>query len=117
MSYNITCEQISTISDLDLAFGTTKFLPNYRTDVPEEFKGVSNIYCRLVESWFFGSESPKGNVSFNDGFQYDGAVKDMQRVVRAHLKSREPKHEHKISGVGYMLSKIVTITPDVAADA
>jgi len=39
----------------------------------------------------------------------------LNRAVRSHLQSYGPKHEHKIAGVGYMMSRACTLTLTGAA--
>lgn len=102
--YVITAEQVASISDAELAFGTTKLLPN-EEDIPEEFFG-DNIHTRLVNAIFYGKPLPAGDVQFNKGFEKDQTVK----CIRAHLNSFGPKHEHKMAGVAYMIAMTSTLT-------
>lgn len=106
MVYAITPEDTKKIDDVDVAFGTTKLLPKME-DIPKEFIiNGGNEYTKLAEKVFYGSPL-SGSILFRDGFDQKLFV----RTVRAHLASFEPKHEHKIAGVGYMISKMATITP------
>lgn len=50
--FNLTRESLNTITDVEIAFGTTKLLPSYDA-VPEEFKR-GNDYTKLLEHLFFG---------------------------------------------------------------
>lgn len=106
--YTITPSDLETITDVDLTFGTTKLLP--KTDnIPNDFRerGDDLPYFQVVNALFSGKPLVSGDVEFKDGFDPEKVV----RVVRAHLASWEPKHEHKISGVAYMLKCMCTITP------
>lgn len=103
MSYIITEQDISNTTDLEIAFSTTRLLPEMG-DIPIGFiKG--NIYTETVSAIFYGTELPDATMEFN----FDVSPENMNKCVTAHLKSFEPKHEHKIAGVGYMLSKIATL--------
>lgn len=46
---------------------------------------------------------------FRDGFADSEAPALLNRVVMAHLRSFEPKHEHKIAGLGYLVSQVCDI--------
>ena len=114
MPYTLTQEDINSITDLEVAFSTTRLLPAWE-DIPEDFKKLykGNIYVELTDAIFCGGERPKGNVKFNEGFdETQEGFYSLQRCVTAHMRSFEPKHEHKIAGIAYMISKVCTITPD-----
>lgn len=113
--YNVNQADIDSIKDVEVAFSTTRFLPQ-EEDVPEDFRGPyrgnyeSNIYVKLVDALFCGSDVPNAELIFNEGF--DGSPegwKKLNRFTMAHLRSFQPKHEHKISAIAYMLSKIITL--------
>lgn len=107
MSYSITPELAASITDPELAFATTRLLPAW-DDIPEEFKKQSgNIYCQLAHKLFFGDPLPDMEIDIAEGFKPE----DLNKCVRAHLASFEPKHQHKIAGVAYMISLMSTITP------
>lgn len=105
--FNLTRESLNTITDVEIAFGTTKLLPSYDA-VPEEFKR-GNDYTKLLEHLFFGPSVPKGEIVFRDGFKDVEAPALLHRVVMAHLRSFEPKHEHKIAGLGYLISQVCEV--------
>ena len=98
--YQLTAEQASSITDVELAFSTERYLPAM-TDIPHEFIS-GNDYTRLVEALFFGHELPNFEMEIVDGV----TAEMLNRVIRSHLQSFSPKHEHKIAGVGFMLSKL-----------
>lgn len=99
MTYTITPEDMSSISDLDMAFSTERLLPAWE-DIPADFRN-GNLYTRLAESIFYGLELPVCKIEMKEGF----APLALNRAVRAHLQSFGPKHEHKIAGVGYMIAQ------------
>lgn len=107
--YIITPYDLETITDVDLAFGTTKLLPKMG-DIPEDFeeRGVDLLYFQIVNSLFYGLPLPEGNVEFIEGFEPGDRV---LRAIRAHLASWQPKHEDKMLGVAYMLKCMCVITP------
>lgn len=100
--YTLTREALDTITDLEIAFGTTKLLPPYEI-VPEEFKR-GNQYTRLLNCMFSAVPLPEGNVVFKEGFADSEAPGKLRRVIEAHLRSYQPKHEHKIAGLGFLVS-------------
>lgn len=105
--YEVTPENIASITDAELAFGTTRLLPS-EADIPKEFWD-GNIYTKLASAIFYNTPLPNGVVSFHDGFDKDAVVK----AVRAHLASFGPEHNHKIAGVGYMMACVSEV---VSAD-
>jgi len=98
----ITPEQLDQI-DIDTAeivFGTTKFLPKY-DDVPDEYKHGRTKWNNLFNDMFFsGIESLE--MEPKEGVDADKAWS----VIQAHMRSWEPKHEHKEAGVAYMMSML-----------
>lgn len=101
--YSISASDLSSISDVEIAFGTTKLLPPWEA-IPEDFR-KGNQYTELVACLFYGRPLPDGPISILDGVKHE----DLSRAVHAHLISYDPKHEHKIAGVGYMISKVATL--------
>ncbi len=100
-----TLADAEPITDLELAFSTTRLLPPPEA-IPEAF-WRGNAYTQLAEALFYGFPVAPLLIEFKPGFDAD----QMQRIVRSHLASFEPKHEHKIAGVGYLISQMATLTP------
>ena len=96
-------QNMNTITDVEIAFGTTKLLPPFDA-VPDEFKR-GNDYTRLLDHLFSGQPLPDGEIVFREGFDDTEAPALLNRVVMAHLRSFEPKHEHKIACLGYLVSQ------------
>lgn len=109
-AYTLTRESLGTITDVEMAFGTTKLLPAYE-QVPAEFKGSGNAYTKLLDCMFAGVPLPDGEVRFLPGFDDPEAPQLLARVIHAHLRSWTPKHEHKIAGLGYLISLACEIKP------
>ncbi|MDE1179460.1 hypothetical protein [Paraburkholderia sp.] len=87
------------ISDLDVAFGTVKGLPDYAS-IPEEFKRGNTKWNKLFSAWFYGGlKSLK--IAPHEGVDKAAALKH----IKALMASWEPKHEHKEAGVAYLMSK------------
>jgi hypothetical protein len=108
MPYMVTKQDIENTTDVELAFATTRLLPEIG-DIPIEFIN-GNLYTKTVEAIFLGLKSPGYNMKIN----IDVSPGDISKCVAAHLKSFEPTYEHKIAGVGYMLSKIATLSIESA---
>lgn len=106
----ITSTQIRAISDLELAFGTTKLLPEWDA-IPIEFKRVQNPYQVLLHSLFYHQPIPRGQIALNPGFD-DIDMAAVNKCIRAHLQSYAPKHEHKMAGTAFLLSQICTLELD-----
>lgn len=113
--YGITQADLDSITDVEVAFATTKCLPK-EEDIPEAFRGPykgdykSNVYVQLVDALFCGDPVPNAEMIFLDGFEGTKQnPKLLQRFTMAHLRSFEPSHEHKISGIAYMVSLIIRI--------
>lgn len=106
MSYELTREQVCSITTVDVAFPTAKLLPK-EDEIPKEFFN-GNIYTEVAENYFYGLNPPKGVIVMKQ----DITTEEMIRCVDAHIKSFGPRHEHKIAGVGYMISKMCEITPE-----
>jgi hypothetical protein len=109
MPYTITRTDLASITDVEMAFSADRLLPEW-DDIPEEFKR-GNIYTRIADALFDNSEPPEGEMTFLEGFHDEEAAVDLNRCVRAHLQSYRPKHEHKIAGVGYMISQVCKVEP------
>lgn len=103
-SYTITRANLDGITGLEIAFGTTKLLPPYE-EVPDEFKH-GNTYTELVSALFVGQPLPDLEITFREGFTDEQCPEQLNRAVHAHLHSFQPKHEHKIAGVAYLVSQV-----------
>jgi hypothetical protein len=93
--------QPKEVSDVDMAYPAYvvgKYMP-LREELPEEFRydWMDNPYCELVSDLFH-----KGGTigEFKKEIDRDKAV----RHISACIRSFEPKHEHKIGAIGYLLS-------------
>lgn len=110
MEYQLTQAAFDDITEPEAVWGTTKYLPTME-QIPDSFKHPKvNDYIRIADAMFVGEPAPSKELVFNPGFEATpDMVKKMQRFLMAHMRSFEPKHEHKIAGVAFMISKIVTV--------
>lgn len=113
MNYQLTQEDINSITHPEWAFGTTRLLPK-ESQIPDEFwvpwDKNPNIYVQIADAMFCGNPAPAGEITFNPGF--DGSPEGVQKYLRflqAHLRSFQPEYEHKIAGLAYMISVVTTI--------
>ena len=95
------CRQPVAVSEANLVFGgrMSELLPPI-ADIPGEFRRGDNEFFRVVSRWFHdglpnGTEFiPKAGIDASKALRH----------VQAILCSFQPKHEHKIAGVAYLLS-------------
>lgn len=109
MTYILTPEQANAISDVDIAFGTIRLLPLWN-DIPAEFH-TGNRYTQLAADLFSGRPVGDSQIEIHEGFT--PALLD--RAVKAHLVSAAPSHEHKIAGVGLMISRMCTFVEEASS--
>ena len=102
----ITPELAASITDVEMAFSADRLLPAW-DNIPAEFK-AGNVYTKIAEAMHYGSALPGGEVELKEGY----SVESIQRVVLSHLQSFAPKHEHKMAGVGYLISQMCTVTSE-----
>lgn len=91
------------VSGLNFAFPSKVIelglLPKWE-DIPEEFRREDNRWNTMANALFFGkAKLPE----FKEGIKRAVAGKH----IAACLRSYEPKHEHKMAGVGWLLSQWV----------
>jgi len=93
--------QPADVSAVDVAFPTNveHLMPSYK-EIPAEYKSGSNAWNRLVSTWFYKGIDATLLVTKPD---VDRAK--AFRHLKAIMGSWEPKHEHKIAGVAYLMSQ------------
>jgi hypothetical protein len=99
---------IPEVSDLDMAFGNIKHLPEYK-DIPEEYKNMNKQtgWLGFISKWFFRGLDDKDMERINPREGVDPKL--ALRAVGAIMRSFEPKHEHKAAGCAYLMSEWFTI--------
>ena len=98
------------VTNIEMAFPVDVLgvlMPHYK-DLPEEFNGTSqwrrNDWCKQADVWFFkGVDTKKSVMKFKKNLTVD-EQKMVLRQIQACLGSFQPKHEHKMAGVGYLMS-------------
>lgn len=108
MTYSLSRADVDSITDSELARSTTRLLPQWQ-DIPDDFRD-GNVYTRMAEARLLDYPMPAITLTFLPGFDDGAACAAIDRCVAAHLKAFDPAHEHRIAGVGYMISKVCTIT-------
>jgi hypothetical protein len=94
----------AAISALDMAFPAHvigKYLPLW-DDIPEEFRKRGNKWTKLVDHWF--ALGLKNTPNTKEGLDSIS----VWRHLKTCMGSREPKHEHKVAGVAYLMSLWLT---------
>lgn len=107
------------VAAIDLAFSLPTWrevLPPYDR-LPVEYKRGEARGCKFVTSWFYHGVSnikmePKPGVT-------EEQLGRVCQVVKAIIGSFEPKHEHKIGGLGFIIDSYVdeldylSVAPDI----
>lgn len=110
--YTITAEDAASVNPLELLWGTTRLLPPVDA-IPACFisgKGQAEAYHDLVNALYDGLALPEGNIiELHSGV----SAVALRKCVIAHLMSLEPKHEHKIAGVAYMVHQLARLSPEL----
>lgn len=94
-------DQPMVVSDLLYAFPghLDRLLPAW-SDIPEEFK-QSNEWTRFVDAWFY--EGWPSDLNLYEHPDVDAMT--AHRHLHTILRSFEPKHEHKVAGVAWLMSR------------
>ena len=77
-------------------------MPAY-SDIPDEFKSDGNPYVALANKWFY-NRLESNEIMVRDGIDEAQALRHLSYIMR----SFEPKYEHKIAAVAYLLSQWFT---------
>lgn len=73
-------------------------------EIPEEFRRnwLTDPWCKQASTWFFdGVDRTRSTIEPREGIDAEAAL----RHLGTCLRSWEPKHEHKIAGVGWLMSR------------
>lgn len=94
--------EIPAVTDDEILDGSMRYLPVFK-ELPEEFQ------VRPYNEWFIIASSLfyDGGKLTDYGLVIKSGVDGMQanRLIQSHLRSWKPQHEHKMAGVGYLLSQ------------
>ena len=90
------------VSDVELAFGggIERLLPTEK-EIPAEFWSSESKWNKAATALFFGTISDTSEIIERPGIDVHFAA----RHIRTIFKSFQPKHEHKIAGCAYLLSR------------
>jgi hypothetical protein len=97
---------VTSITDKEFVTGTARLLPPV-DEIPKAFWD-GNIYTRIVEAMYTGDPIPPGQIDFNPGFVNDGA--SLSRMVMAHIRDMHGDYDHRMAGIGLMISKVIHVT-------
>lgn len=92
------------VSDVQMAFPANlgELLPPYDEDLQKwERSAKAKPFLDFANTWFSRGLGPDTTMVLKDGI--DGAL--VLRHLKTIMGSFEPKHEHKIAGVGWLLSQ------------
>lgn len=102
---------VPEVSDVEMAFPANPPLPAW-DDIPEEFRkncfSDKDPWCHAAAMLFYqGGKLADFGMTPKPGVDMPKAV----RALKACLGSYNPSHEHKMAGVGYMLSQWFDLSP------
>ena len=88
------------LTDVDIVFpaNVTHLLPEFES-LPQVFQDEEDPWCAVAEEWFYRGADANKFVP-KPGIDKTAALRHLQ----ACLGSYQPKHEHKMAGVGYLMS-------------
>ena len=95
-------DQPMVVDDVLYAFPghLDRLLPEWEA-IPDEFKQPHNEWVHFVNVWFGFGWPEKSELYTRDDVDPDMAFRHLATIMR----SFEPKHEHKISGVAWLMSR------------
>lgn len=93
--------KVQEVTDIQIALGgaAMRLLPAM-SHIPQQFKEDGNPWVKLTNQWF-GKGLNAASFRAKEGVDKTKAL----RHLKAIMSSFEPKHEHKIAGVAYLMSE------------
>lgn len=73
-------------------------------DIPTEFRNIYNEWCKIASKIFYEGMLISKSTIIRKPHITDEIISDCWGQLAACSASYEPKHEHKISGMAYLLS-------------
>jgi hypothetical protein len=98
------------VTDLDLAFPAGvigKLLPEW-DKIPAEYKKSTHPAVKLAEAWFYTGLSKDAEFEPRPNIDFKKAIRHISVVMRSY----EPKQEHKMAGVAYLLDSFFEKLPN-----
>lgn len=112
----ITQADIDSITGMEVCRGTDRFLPPPDI-IPDPFWGwakgknnPANIYWHMADALYTGSDVPAAAYTFNEGYEQNGPK--LFDFLMGCLRTIEPDIDHKIAGVAFIISKVMTVAPE-----
>jgi hypothetical protein len=96
-------QEIDRISQAFPASVIGKLLP-LEKDIPAPYWENNHPMAEVVSHWFYFGLNPKAELELKAGV--DGHV--MMQHLTTCLRSFEPKHQHKIAGVAFLLDQWIS---------
>lgn len=95
-------DQPMVVDDVLYAFPghLDRLLPTYDS-IPEEFRVRENQWHKFVHDWFFRGWPEDRDLFTREDVDPEIAFRHLHTI----MKSFEPKHEHKIAGVAWLMSR------------
>ena len=95
-------DQPTVIDDVLFAFPghLDRLLPEW-DDIPDDFKNPRNEWCVFVHDWFFNGWPEDRDLFSREDVEPEMAYRHLPTI----LMSYEPKHEHKMAGVAWLMSR------------
>ena len=89
------------LTDIEIAFSTdvSQLMPKYE-EIPKEFKNDHNPWVEMVHEWFYDGLQ-KSKFAAKPGIDSSTAFRHLEAVMR----SFDPKHEHKIAAVAFLMAQ------------
>ncbi len=103
-------DEPSEVTDLDMAFGgkAMDLMPPYNQELRDWSRTQEAApYLDFQSTWFALGLEPDTELYFNEGIDGNKAL----RHLKAIQGSFEPKHEHKMAGVAWLLHRWSSAPP------
>lgn len=109
-AYPRTLPDIPVVTGVEEAFGTMQYLPA-PTDGPPDLDERHPAH-RYVCAMFGGPKSVLDSYNLHCRYEMEqGQGEAVMKLVRAHLQSYGPKHEHKMLGCAILLDRYFNVRP------
>lgn len=96
----MTWPAVPELDDVTLAFPAhaLDWMPAWE-EIPEEYKVGTTEAERIARQWFYRGLGDQVEFYARDGIDAEQAF----RAIQATLRSFQPKHEHKMAAVAFMI--------------
>jgi hypothetical protein len=110
MSYEVTKEQIRSITVAEVVLGTTRLLPR-RQEIPARF-WRPNPYSAVAQTTQLEQDVAAGHVLLRQGF-IEGDAPAIKLCILAHMRAHGIDRGYQIAGIALMISRICEIAPEI----